>query len=143
MTGATFYVGAECLGNAYWTALRLVECVGPWEDAWLWVDGPDTWKRQGLHLFTRLRMSYSDHQIIQEAPVHRFAGFEAADLTSFVTVLLLNEWSFFLVTSHDYGRVRVSQSSGVEVWVRDDTILQSVGESLAEHGIDVTRISAT
>lgn len=138
MKGGRFYFGAESVANVYWVVFRLVESVGPWEDAWLWLESPDTWKRQGLHLFNRLRQSYGELRTIKEAPVHQFHGYEEADLCSFMTVALLNEWSLYLVTSHDYGRLFVSQSSGAEVWIRDEAELRKLTESLSSHGITLT-----
>jgi hypothetical protein len=35
MTGARFYFGSEALANVYWLALKLINSVGPWEEAWL------------------------------------------------------------------------------------------------------------
>lgn len=132
-----FSFGSESLANVYWVVFCLVECVGPWEDAWLWLDNPDTWKRQGLHLYNRLRQSYGDLRMVQEAPVHQFHGYEEADLCSFMTVAVINEWSMYLVTSHDYGRLFVSQSSGAEVWLRHENDLRSLSTKLQTHGISL------
>lgn len=139
MRGGRFYFGAESIGNLYWVVLRLLECVGPWEDAWLWLDNTDTWKRQGLHLYNRLRQSYGDLRMIQEAPVHQFHGYEEADLCSFIAVAVINEWSMYVITSHDYGRLFVSQSSGAEVWVHQEnqSRLLTLAATLQEHGIDL------
>lgn len=138
MKAGRFYFGSESLANVYWVVNRLVECVGPWEDAWLWLDNPDTWKRQGLHLYTRLRHSYGDYRIVQEAPVHQFHGYEEADLGSFMAVAVINEWAMYLVTSHDYGRLFVSQSSGAQVWMHDGNALDKLATNLQAHGIDLT-----
>ena len=132
-----FYFGEESIANAYWVALRLIECVGPWEEAWLWLNKPDTWKRQGLHLFNRLRQSYGEIGLIEESPVQQFYGYEEADLCSFVVAAVMNEWSFYLFTSHDYGRLFVSQSSGAEVWVSNDVDMQPLATALESHGISL------
>ncbi len=137
MKGARFYFGEEPLANIYWVAFRLVECIGSWEDAWLWVDRPDTWKRQGLHLFNRLRESYGQQSLITDKPVHQFHGYEEADLCSFVAVVALNEWAMYLLTSHDYGRLHVSQSSGAEVWTRDAEVLPGLARNLQKYGIEM------
>src|SRR5690349_13329783 len=78
MRCARFYFGDQSVANAYWIALRLLECIGSWEDAWLWLNKPDTWNRQGLHLYTRLRQSYGELRTVQEAPVQQFHGYEDA-----------------------------------------------------------------
>ena len=133
-----FYFGDEVLANAFWIALRLIEGVGPWEEAWLWLHKPDTYKRYGLHLYNRLRLSYGEHRLIDDAPVHHFHGYEHADLCSFLAVALLNEWSFYLVTSQDYGRLYVSQSSGAELWVHEPEALERLGAELQAHNITMS-----
>lgn len=132
-----FYVGSESFRRLFWVVFRLLESLGAWEDAWLWLDERDTWNRQGLHLYTRLRQSYGDLRLLSEAPVHQFHGFEANDLCSFMAVALLNEWAFAVVTSHDYGRLFVSRSSGVEIWLQDDDLLHALKASLTGGGIAV------
>ncbi len=137
MKYAQFYLGAESFTRLYWIASRLVECLGPWEDAWLWLEQPDTWNRQGLHLYSRLRQSYGELRLLVEAPVHQFHGFETADLCSFLAIALVNEWSVGVVTSHDYGRLFISQSSGAEAWFRDEDRLHAVEADLTAGGIGV------
>ena len=137
MLGGLFYFGDECLANAYWVALRLIEVLGPWEDAWLWLNKPDTSKRYGLHMYQRLRQSYEDFRLIEEAPVHWFRGYEHADLCTFLTVALLSEWSLYLLTFEGYGQVFVSQSSGAEVWVRGQRQLDALAASLKSHRIEM------
>jgi hypothetical protein len=107
MTCGLFYFGDESLVNAFWIALRLIESVGPWNEAWLWLHQPDTAKRNGLHLYDRLRLSYGERRLVGEAPVHQFQGYEQADVCSVLTAALLNEWSLYVITSHDYGRLYV------------------------------------
>jgi hypothetical protein len=75
--------------------------------------------------------------LVQEAPVHYFSGYEEADLTSFVAVGLLNEWTMHLHTSHDYGRVSVSQNSGAEIWVQNASDLEPLTEDLRLHNLDL------
>src|SRR5690242_4044391 len=79
MRSGLFYFGDQYLTNTFWVALRLIETVGPWEDAYLWLHNPDTSKRDGLHLAYRLRQSYGELRALQEAPVHQFHGYERPD----------------------------------------------------------------
>lgn len=126
MQSERVHLGAESYQRVYELAMRLVEVLGPWEEAWLWLREVDTWNRQGLHLYTRVRESYGERSLITEKPVQQFYGFESADLCTFVSVALLNEWSFFVGTSHDYGRVFVSRSAGAELWFRDGATLNGL-----------------
>ena len=130
-----FYFGDETVPNTFWIARRLVESLGHWEEACLWLNQPDTWKRNGFHLYNRLRQSYGDYRLVTEAPVHQFYGYEQADLCSFVAVALINEWSFYLFSSHDYGRLFVSQSSGAQLWVGESEDLAELIADLKSHRI--------
>jgi hypothetical protein len=117
-------------------AVKIVDSVGPWEDAWLWVPEPDTWNRPLLHLYYRFRESFHDFRLIREAPVHFFHGFETTDLVSLVVLTLLNEWRAQLLTSHDYGRVFISASHWIDVWRSDHAELQAVRSSLVDAGFE-------
>ena len=89
------------------------------------------------NLYQRLRQSYEDFRLIEEAPVHWFRGYEHADLCTFLTVALLSEWSLYLLTFEGYGQVFVSQSSGAEVWVRGQRQLDALAASLKSHRIEM------
>jgi hypothetical protein len=54
----------------------------------------------------------------------------------------LSKWSFYVVTSHDYGRLFVSQSSGAEVWVREESTLRDLDIALRAHAIELIDASA-
>jgi hypothetical protein len=136
-----FYIGSEPFTKLNGVVFRLLECLGPWEEAWLWLEEPTTWNRPGLHLYTRLRQSYGELRLVTESPVHQFYGFEHIDLCSFVTVALMNEWSFALVTSHDYARLFVSRSSGGEIWFSGEERLQAIEANLTAIGIGLESIA--
>ena len=133
-----FYVGDESILKLYWIVLCLVEALGPWEEAWLWPDEPDTWNRQGLHLYVRLRQSYGELRLLSEAPVQQFYGFEQADLCSFTAIAVLNQWSFQIITSHDYARLFASRSSGIEVYFQEEGLRDAFVANLTQGGINVS-----
>jgi hypothetical protein len=121
----------------------LIEAVGPWEQAWWWVATPDTWNRSLLSLYYRLRQASNDHRLIGEAPVHYFDRHEEADLLSFVTVTILNEWRAYLVTSHDYGRILVTPSHTAIVGRSNIAEFDAVRHGLAGNGlVEVLPVSA-
>ena len=121
----------------------LIEAVGPWEEAWWWVATPDTWNRSLLSLYYRLRQASNDHRLIGQAPVHHFDRHEEADLLSFVTVTILNEWRAFLLTSHDYGRILVTPSYTAIVGRSDSAAFEAVKAGLTAKGlVEVLPVSA-
>jgi hypothetical protein len=89
----------QTLGSVVSSAIAIIDAVGPWEEAWLWIHNPDGWNRPLLPLYYRIRQSHLEPRLIGEAPVHFFLRHEYSELTAFVLLSLLNEWEWFLVTS--------------------------------------------
>lgn len=137
---ARFSFREQHLSKVVSTVLGIVDAVGPWEEAWLWLDKPDTWNRELLPLYYRLRQSCNDHRLVTEAPVHFFHRHEHPDLVAFVMLAILNEWPAFLVTSHDYGRVFLSASHWMEVTRSDRPEYEAVRAVLAERGFQEVSI---
>jgi hypothetical protein len=63
---------------------------------------------ENWHLYYRLRQSYGDQRLINEAPGHLFLDFEASDLVTFLQVGILAGWDLHLVPSEGYARAFVS-----------------------------------
>ena len=120
------------------TVTAIVESVGPWEEAWLWHDRVDTWNRPALSAYYRVRQAHRDYQLVDEAPVHAFYRHEYHDLLTCVLLTILNEWSAFLVTSHDYGRAFLSSSHWLDVARSEASELQAVRQVLAAKGFEET-----
>jgi hypothetical protein len=87
----------------------------PRESCLLWVTTWGVWRSsENLHLYYRLRQSYGDQQLLEEAPAHLFLDYEAADLVSFLQVGLLNGWDIHLIPDSGYARAFVSHDEFVE-----------------------------
>ena len=67
---------------------------------WLmWMDvGPAQWTGGNTHLYYRLRQSYQDFRLLDEAPCHVFDRHEWPDLLTFLQVGVLNLWNIHVVT---------------------------------------------
>lgn len=97
-------------------ANTLIEALGPWESALLWITEWDVWpSSRNLHLFYRLRQSYGETRLLEDAPGHLFHVYEKPDLASFLQIALFSAWDAWVVTSHDYARLFLSHDSCVEV----------------------------
>ena len=87
-----------------------VEAVGPCAWWLVWMDvGPEQWSGGNTHLYYRLRQSYGDFRLVDEAPCHLFYRHEWPDLLTFLQVGLLNLWNIHVVTDLDRGRLFVSR----------------------------------
>ena len=79
---------------------------------------------QNWHLYYRLRQSYGDQRLVDEAAGHVFLDYEEADFVSFLQIGILAGWDMWLVPQLDYGkadtaRIFVSHDESVEFFHRD------------------------
>ena len=87
----------------------------PRESCLLWVTTWGVWRSsENLHLYYRLRQSYGDRRLLDDAPAHLFLDYETADLVSFLQVGVLNGWDIHLVPRYGYARAFVSHDEYVE-----------------------------
>lgn len=92
---------------------------------------------ENLHLYYRLRQSYGDARLLEEAPGHLFLTYEFEDLATFVQVCLMFLWDARLLTNADYLRVELSHDEFVEFHSRDTNLLEGVRTGLEAAGIEM------
>ena len=98
-----------------------VEAVGACEWWLMWMDvGPAQWTGGNTHLYYRLRQSYQDFRLLDEAPCHVFDRHEWPDLLTFLQVGVLNLWNIHVVTDLDRGRLFVSHGEWLNATSIDD-----------------------
>jgi hypothetical protein len=66
----------------------------------LWIQETDIWEAN-LHLYYRLRQSYGNCRLVEDAPGHEFLGYEMEDLATLLQVSLLNGWGGLILTHFD------------------------------------------
>jgi hypothetical protein len=93
---------------------ELERALQPWEACLLWVTDWGIWSSDNLHLYYRLRQSYGDLRLLDEAPAHLFLDYEAADLVSFLEVGIISGWDMHLIPFAGYARAFVSHDEFVE-----------------------------
>jgi hypothetical protein len=57
---------------------------------------------ENWHLYYKLRRTYGDNRLLQEAPGHLFLEHEAEDLASFLHLCMLNGWGGYVLTEANY-----------------------------------------
>lgn len=98
-----------------------VEAVGACQWWLVWMDvGPSQWTGGNTHLYYRLRQSYQDFRLLDEAPCHLFYRHEWPDLLTFLQVGVLNLWNIHVVTDLDRGRLFVSHAEWLNATSVDD-----------------------
>ena len=101
---------------AHWIATQLTFR----KPALLWVTDWGNWEdAENWHLYYKLRHSYGDHRLLQEAPGHLFLEHEAEDLATFLQLTLLQGWDGCLLTQADYVNTVFSHEEYFDFWVRD------------------------
>jgi hypothetical protein len=92
----------------------LEQVLQPRDRCLLWVTDWGVWRSsENLHLYYRLRQSYGDVRLLEEAPGHLFLSHESADLVSFFQVGLLCGWDMHLIPAEGYGRAFMSHDEFV------------------------------
>jgi hypothetical protein len=87
-----------------WLCRFISRSLQPRHVSLLWVKEFGTFpSTENLHLYYRLRQSYSDRRLLHEAPGHFFLEHEAADLETFLLVGIVNGWEMHLFPELAYG----------------------------------------
>jgi len=87
----------------YGLAHRIAYSLLEREPTLLWITEWGIWpSSENLHLYYRLRRSYGNSDLLEEAPGHLFLGFETEDLASFLQLSMLNGWGGYVLTHANY-----------------------------------------
>ena len=69
----------------------------------LWVTEWGIWpSSENWQLYYKLRQTYRDHQLLQDAPGHLFLEHEAEDLSTFLQLGMLSGWGGYILTGANY-----------------------------------------
>src|SRR4051794_34957710 len=95
---AAKYVVTVPLSDLKWARLTwfskfVGSTVEPFDSCLLWVTEWGVWSSsENWHLLYRLRESYAERRMLQDAPGHMFLEHEAVDLATFIGLALLFGW---------------------------------------------------
>jgi hypothetical protein len=99
--------------KGYAVAEVLEQVLQPWEECLLMVDLTGVWSCN-LHLYYRVRQSYGDLRLVEEAPGHLFLKYEQADLVSFLQLGITAGWDMRVVTDMPYAKLEISHDEWFE-----------------------------
>ena len=110
---------------SHWIATSL-----PYEmPSLLWITEWGIWpSSENWHLYYKLRQSYGDIQLLDEAPGHLFLKHESEDLASFLQLAMQNGWGGYLLTEADYVNVFFSHDEYFDFFATVDSNLTGVRE---------------
>ena len=95
----------------------------------LWITEWRIWpSSENWHLYYKLRQSYGDNRLLEDAPGHLFLKHESEDLASFLQLAILNGWGGYLLTEADYVNVFFSHDEYFDFFAGLDSNLSDVRE---------------
>lgn len=69
----------------------------------LWVTEWGIWpSSENCQLYYKLRRTYGDPQLLQDAPGHLFLEYESEDLSTFLQIAMLSGWGGYILTDANY-----------------------------------------
>jgi hypothetical protein len=103
------------------------------DDCLLWITEFGVWpSSENMHLYYRLRESYGDLRLLQEAPAHLCLKHETAELTTLLQLTLLFGWDAYLLPRSDHLAFFCSHDEFVECYSRSDEQLTDLKGALAK-----------
>jgi hypothetical protein len=99
----------------------------------LWITEWGIWSSsENLHLYYRLRQSYHDARLINEAPGHLFLAHEAVDLASFLQIAMLNGWGGYLLPAANYVNAFFSHDEFIDFYSDDHRLIDEIRNALMD-----------
>jgi hypothetical protein len=97
----------------------------------LWITEWGIWSSsENPHLCYRLRQSYGDVRLLNEAPGHLFLGHETTDLASFLQVAMLNGGGGYVIPATDYVHAVFSHDEHIDFYSKDEALIDRIRDAL-------------
>jgi hypothetical protein len=88
--------------------------------SFLWVENHFIWpSSENLHLYYRVRASYNENRLIEEAPGHYLMDHEKDDLITFLHIGIMFGWEMFLGIPNHGNSMKISHDEYVEIASED------------------------
>ena len=112
---------------AHWIATQLTNR----QPALLWITEWGIWpSSENWQMYYRMRHSYGDCRLLNEAPGHLFLEYQAEDLASFLQLSMLNGWGGYVLTQANYTNLFFSHDEYINFFSKDKGILDQVEKDL-------------
>jgi hypothetical protein len=97
----------------------------------LWITEWSTWpSSENLHLYYRVRQSYQDSRLIDEAPGHHFLGHEITDMASFLQMAMLNGWGGYILSAANRVNAFFSHDEFIDFYSDDKPLVEEIHNAL-------------
>jgi hypothetical protein len=96
----------------------------------LWITEWGIWPNsENWHLYYKLRQTYGDYRLLQEAPGHLFLEYEVEDLASLLQVAMLNGWGGYVLPHANYVNAFFSHDEYIDFFAEHVENLAGVREA--------------
>jgi len=85
---------------------------------------------ENWHLYYKLRQTYGDNRLLQDAPGHLFLEREGEDLASFLQLSMLNGWGGYVLTEANYVNAFFSHDEYIEFFAENSGNLADIRKML-------------
>lgn len=85
---------------------------------------------ENWHLYYKLRQTYGDSRLLDEAPGHLFLDYEAEDLATFLQISMLNGWGGYILTDANYVNAFFSHDEYIDFFAEPPHGLTNIREEL-------------
>jgi len=97
----------------------------------LWLTEWGIWPTsENWHLYYKLRQTYGDQRLLQDASGHLFLEHEAEDLASFLHIAILNGWGGYVLTDVDSVNAFFSHDEYIDFFAKHSENLADVRDAL-------------
>lgn len=97
----------------------------------LWITESGIWpSSENWHLYYKLRQSYADHRLLDEAPGQLFLDYQTEDLATLLQIALLNGWGGYLLTHANYVNAFFSHDEYIDFFAREESSLAELRSAL-------------
>ena len=97
----------------------------------LWV-GDTIVSQSNWHLYYRLRESYGDRRLIDDAPGHLCLNYETEDLATLIYLTMLNGWDASLIPELDYVSLTFSHHGFIDVFSDNSKLVEEVRKNACD-----------
>ena len=89
---------------------------------------------ENWQLYYKLRQTYGDFQLLQDAPGHLFLEHESEDLGTFLQLAMLNGWEGYVLTQADYVNAFFSHDEYIDLFTTNPENLAELRSHFANSG---------
>jgi len=114
-----------------WFSRCIEASLQPRASCLVWVTDCDIFpSNENLHLFYRLRQTYSDSRLLHEAPGHLCLNYESTEVVTLIHLGILFGWDLHLIPTSGYARAFVCHDEWVEIGFDEEAQFQRTTKEL-------------